>query len=246
MPLTGIGTVIALGHFYMKKDEKQILYAFVPVLIIDVIILLVKWGEVHFGVSLAQYGILPRNFSGLRGVLLAPFIHGDINHLTNNLLTFTVLGWALRFFYKEIFWKILFLSMIMTGLWTWISARASYHIGLSGVLYGVFGFLLLSGFIRKNIPLIAISFFVALMYGSMVWGILPVKQAISWESHFWGFVAGVILAVYFRNEGGIKPKKYDWEEEDDDDENPTDEPPYWMQKDDFQPYEKIWRSDYTL
>jgi membrane associated rhomboid family serine protease len=228
---------------FMKQDEKQILYAFMPVLLIDVFVLLVKWGEVYFGASLAHYGILPRSVSGLRGIVFAPFIHGDFNHIVNNLLTFTVLGWALRFFYKEIFWKILFLSMLMTGLWTWISARESYHIGLSGVLYAVFGFLLFSGFIRKNIPLIAISFFVALMYGSMVWGILPVKQAISWESHFWGFVAGIILAVYFRNEGGIPSKKYDWENEEDTEDN-SGEADYWQSgvEDDFQPYGSEWKS----
>ena len=193
-------------------------------------------------VVLGFCGILPRDFRGLKGIVFSPFIHHDFNHLVNNLLTFTVLGWALRFFYKELFWKVLLLSVLMVGLWTWISAREAYHIGLSGVLYSVFGFLLLSGFIRKNIPLIAISFFVVLMYGSMMWGILPVKQEISWESHFWGFIAGAILAFYFRNTGGVPQKKYSWELEEENENK--DENPYWeIEQEEFSPYEKPWRSN---
>jgi membrane associated rhomboid family serine protease len=226
----------------MKKDEKQLIYALIPVLIIDVLITAVKWVEWYFGLSFSGYGILPRSVEGLKGIIFSPFIHHDFNHLINNLLTFTVLGWALRFFYKELFWKIVLLSMLMVGLWTWISAREAYHIGLSGVLYSIFGFLLLSGFIRKNIPLIAISFFVVLMYGSMMWGILPLKQEISWESHLWGFIAGAVLAFYYRKSGGIPPKKYSWELEEETDENLTDS--YWeTNQDEFSPYDKPWRSN---
>ena len=86
----------------------------------------------------------------------------------------------------------------------------------------MFAFLMLSGFIRKNKQLIALSFVVVLVYGSMVWGIFPIKLNISYEAHFWGFISGVVLAIYYRKQGPQR-EVFHWpEEEPEDDENP-----YW-------------------
>jgi membrane associated rhomboid family serine protease len=128
-----------------------------------------------------------------------------------------ILGATLFYFYKEIALKVFLWIFLMGGFWTWVSAREAMHIGASGVIYGLFSFLLISGFIRRNIQLIAISFFVVFIYGSMIWGIFPIKKHISFESHFWGFVAGLILAIYYRKQGPQK-KVHHWEE-DDEDEN---------------------------
>ena len=104
------------------------------------------------------------------------------------------------------------LNYLLAGFYTWISARHSYHIGASGLVYALFGFIFISGFIRKYIPLIALSFLVAFLYGSLVWGILPWKQGVSWEGHFWGLFVGLILAIFYRKQGPQK-KVYQWEEE---------------------------------
>lgn len=169
-----------------------------------------------------QFGIFPLRLKNLSGIIFSVFIHGDFNHLFNNSIPLLILGTALFYFYKEVALKITVWIVLMTGFWTWISAREAYHIGASGLVYGLFAFLMLSGFIRMNKQLIALSFFVVLIYGGMVWGIFPIKLNISYESHFWGFFSGAILAFYYRKHGPQK-KVYEWEEEDDNE----DENQYW-------------------
>lgn len=116
----------------------------------------------------------------------------------------------------------------MTGLWVWFGARIAYHIGASGLVYGLGSFLFFSGIIRRNINLLAISLLVAFLYGGMVWGIFPYKPEISWESHLYGGIAGLILSFYYRKEGPAATKKK-WE---DDDDELSDENKYWEINDD--------------
>ncbi len=109
----------------------------------------------------------------------------------------------------------------LTGLLVWLGAKEAYHIGASGVVYGLASFLFFSGIIRKDVRLMAITLFVAFIYGSLIWGIFPEffpNQNVSTESHFWGLVVGFVLAFYYRKKGPQK-KKYDWEYEEDEEEN---------------------------
>lgn len=182
--------------------------------------------EIVFNINLKHFGIFPRSVNGIVGVIAGPFIHANFEHIFNNSIPLLILGTALFYFYKEIALKVFLWAFFMVGLWTWSSAREAFHIGASGVLYALFSFILFSGFIRKNTNLIALSFFVAFLYGSMIWGIFPIDFKISFEGHFWGFAAGIILAFYFRKQGP-QIKKYEWEDEDDD----GDEMPYWKQSD---------------
>ncbi len=116
----------------------------------------------------------------------------------------------------------------MTGLWVWFGGRIAYHIGASGLIYGLGSFLFFSGIIRRNINLLAISLLVAFLYGGMVWGIFPYKPQISWESHLYGGIAGLILSAYYRKEGpGTTSKKWEEEDDDDDDDELSDENKYW-------------------
>ena len=104
---------------------------------------------------------------------------------------------------------------IFTGIWVWIVARDAYHIGASGLIYGLAAFLFVSGIIRKNPRLMAITLLIAFLYGGLIWGIMPdfyPEKNISFESHFWGLVVGAVLAFYYRKLGPQK-KKYDWEYE---------------------------------
>ena len=139
-----------------------------------------------------------------------------------------ILGWSLFHFYKEVAWKIIVWVVIMGGFWTWISARESVHIGASGLVYGMFSFLLVSGFIRRHKQLISISFLVAFLYGSLVWGLLPIDYRISWESHFWGFVAGISLAIYYRKIGKQR-EQHQWDEEE---EELLEQLDYWKEEKD--------------
>jgi membrane associated rhomboid family serine protease len=112
-------------------------------------------------------------------------------------------------------WRVLLIIYIMSGFWLWLGGRENYHIGASNIVYGLASFLFLSGIIRKHIGLIAISLLVVFLYGSMVWGLLPVLQKISWEGHLFGTLAGILCAYSFRKEG-TQRKRYEWEFEEDD------------------------------
>ena len=173
---------------------------------------IIFWVEVKYGFNFNKYGVYPRSFVGLRGIVLSPFIHGDIKHLYHNSIPLFVLLFSLYYFYRKIALKVFIYGTLLTGLLTWIIARKSFHIGASGIIYLLFSFIFFSGIIRKNYRLIAVSLMVIFLYGSMVWYLLPVKEDISWEGHLSGFLVGFGFAFYYRRLGPQK-FKYDWEKE---------------------------------
>lgn len=173
---------------------------------------IVYWFEVSNGYNFNSFGIYPRSLSGLKGILFSPFIHGDIKHLYHNSAPLFVLLFSLLYFYRGISWKVFIYGTLCTGLLTWIIARRSYHIGASGIIYLLFSFIFLSGIIRKNYRLVAVSLMVIFLYGSMVWYVLPVKDSVSWEGHLSGFLSGLVLAVIYRDSGPQK-FQYEWEKE---------------------------------
>lgn len=175
----------------------------VPVLFV-IIIWTIYWIEINFGLNFNKYGVYPRTFAGLKGVLCTHFIHSDTSHLLNNSIPLLVLMTALFSFYKELAYKILILGGLLSGLITWLIARDAYHIGASGIVYLLFSFVFFSGIIRRHYRLIAVSLIVIFLYGSMVWYVLPIKEGMSWEGHLSGFVVGAILALIYRNIGLVK------------------------------------------
>ncbi|NUM50336.1 MAG: rhomboid family intramembrane serine protease [Flavobacteriales bacterium] len=214
-------------HSVSKKQDKASVRLFfftsvLPVLLLLIPMFLLKFIESYYHLSFSDYGIFPRKISGLSGILFSPFIHGNWAHLINNAIPLFIMGIALFYFYKEIAWKTFFWIWIMQGIWTWLAARESFHVGASGILYGLFGFLLLSGIIRMNKALLIISLLVVLEYGSMVWGVFPIKYEISWESHLWGLAAGVALAFVFKKQG-MQREIYKWEEDEEEVENSLNE-----------------------
>ena len=209
----------------MKKKEKHIiLNALVYPVLFVLLIGLIHLFQFVFETNFVHFGIYPRTIKGLIGIVSSPLIHGSFNHLFNNSVPLLILGGLLFYFYKEIALRVSVWIYLMVGIWTWIYAREAYHIGASGVLYGLFSFLLISGFIRRNKQLISLSFSVIFLYGSLVWGLFPIDIKVSFEAHIWGFVAGIVLAVYYRKKGPQKVEHY-WEEDTDD----IEENPYWME-----------------
>lgn len=166
--------------------------------------------NLEFELNLTRFGLYPRTVEGLRGIFTIPFLHGSWSHLINNSIPMLVLGWALFKFYRPVAFKTLIGIYIVSGIWLWISGRPSYHIGASGVIYGMATFLFISGWIRREKKVAALSLLVAFLYGGMWWGVLPVDPTISWEGHFWGALAGAALAFLYRKQGPTKPK-YQWE-----------------------------------
>ncbi len=177
---------------------------------------IVMWGlkliEIQFDIqnTVRQFGVLPRDISGIKGVLFSPFIHKDILHLSNNSLPILILGWFLFFSYKNIAKEIFLWLFFVSGFWLWVIGRPSLHIGASGLVYALASFLFTSGIIRKNPRLAAISLIIVFLYGSMIWGVFPTQPSISWEGHLSGMISGIVIAIFFKNYGP-KRKKYQWE-----------------------------------
>ena len=211
----------------MKKKE------IFRILFVPTVLLIVIWGvkiiEYLFDLSFVNYGVFPQNISGLKGIFLSPFIHKDFNHILNNSYSLLILIGLLFSFYKKIAPQILIWLYLISGFWLWIIGRPAFHVGASGVIYALAGFLFLSGLIRKNRNLSAISLLVIFLYGSMIWGIMPISQSISWEGHLSGFLAGLLVAVFFKKEGP-KRKKYQWEIEEEQEKEECPEIKYFMKR----------------
>ena len=205
---------ISEGAFYRKKFLLSII---VPALFVA-LMWLVKIAEVLFVTDFSVTGIYPLTLKGIPGIVLSPFIHSDAEHLFNNSLPLFFLGTALFYFYSEVAVKIFSLTYLFTGLLVWLAGREAWHIGASGLVYGLASFLFFSGIIRRYFRLIALSLLIVFLYGSMVWGIFPgIYKNVSWESHMLGFISGVLLSVIYRKEGPQAPV-YDWMEEEEEEE----------------------------
>jgi len=194
------------GAFYRKK---LLLSMIIPGIFIF-FMWLVKIIEVLFEIDLSGFGIYPLSAKGLQGIFFSPFIHGDFKHLFNNSLPLFFLSVALFYLYTEVALKVFIWTYFLTGLLVWIAGRESWHIGASGLVYGLASFLFFSGIIRRYFRLIALSLLIVFLYGSMVWGIFPgIYKNVSWESHMLGFFSGVVLSVWYRKEGPQRPV-YEW------------------------------------
>ena len=176
---------------------------------------LVFWYELQFQHNLSHFGIYPREVFGLKGILFSPFLHGDIEHLTNNSIALLVLLPILRYFYKEQSFIVLFLGILFSGLGTWLLGRPSYHIGASGLIYALVSFIFFKGIFTKYYRLVALSFTIVILYGGSVWYMFPnVKEGISWEGHLAGFFVGLALALVLKTPQFSKPIFYEWEKPD--------------------------------
>ena len=147
-----------------------------------------------------KFGILPRNVNGIKGILFSPFLHGGVGHLVSNSIPLLILLTTLFYFYNKVAVRVLILSILIGGALVWIFGRsASHHIGASGVVFSLIGFLVASGIFRKNIKALLLSIFVFFMYGGVIWGVLPTQPGVSWEGHLFGFIAGIALAYLFKD-----------------------------------------------
>lgn len=169
-----------------------------PVLLVGLMWIVFAFDQVYH-LDLYRAGVMPRSLKGLLGIISSPFIHADLGHITNNSTAALVLGWLLVYFYPKAAWRVLLACWIMGGLWVWTTARHSYHIGASGIIYGLAAFLFFSGLFRRRITLMAVSLIIVFMYGSMWWGVLPLMPHVSWESHLFGGIAGAIMAWFYRD-----------------------------------------------
>lgn len=202
----------------IKLEKKIFRYSlFLPFLFL-IIIWLVKLTEVALNTSFVEFGMYPRHTQGLKGILFSPLIHGSFKHLMGNSSTFLVLSTALFFFYRKMAMRIFLLNYFLSGVFLWIGGREVWHIGASGIIYGLTAFLLLSGLLRKDVRLLTISLIVTFLYGSFFWGLFPTEEQISWDGHLMGALSGTMLAFSFYKYGPPR-HQFDWENDDDENEN---------------------------
>jgi membrane associated rhomboid family serine protease len=200
----------------MSDEKKRFIYSLVFPGFFLLLLWAVKFFEISMDLSFVQGGVYPRRLSGLKGILFSPLIHSDWKHLLDNSLPVFLLSVALFYFYRDIAYKIWGLIYLIGGILLWCVGREAYHIGASGLIYGLGAFLFLSGLIRGVRSLIAISLLVGFLYGSLVWGLLPFDYEVSFEAHISGAVAGVILAIVYRDQGPVSERSaLDDEEEED-------------------------------
>lgn len=146
--------------------------------------------------SLVAWGIVPRSLDGLWGVLLAPFLHVNIAHLLVNSISFVLLGAITMIRRRADFWVVSAVGAAVSGLGVWALAGAgTVTVGASGVIFAYLGFLMTRGLFERSLPAIALSAGVAWLFGSMLWGVLPLAVGVSWQAHLFGFLAGVLCAA---------------------------------------------------
>ena len=156
------------------------------------------------GVRLGFLGVLPREWSGLAGILTAPLIHGEWQHLISNTVPLAILSAVIFLFYSRVAVKSFLLIYLLSGLGVWLFARPhTHHIGASGVVYGLIAFVFWSGIFRRNFRSIVLALIILIMYSGYFPGIVPGEAGISWESHLFGAFSGILIAWIFK--GRIEP-----------------------------------------
>ncbi len=147
-----------------------------------------------FRYQLDTWGILPRHAIGLRGILFAPFLHGNYAHLSANTVPFMILGWLIMSQSIANFVIVSIICMFVGGFGTWLFGATALHIGASGVVFGYLGYLIALYFFDRRLSSGLIALFVGCTYGSVLWGIFPSLPGISWEGHLFGLLSGILAA----------------------------------------------------
>ena len=191
----------------LKSIAKKVMAAIILVWLIKAI-------ELLFAIDVSAFGVYPRDLTGIRGIVFAPMIHSSFEHLVSNTLALFILTTALFYQYPRAAKPVFFIIYLGSGLGVWLLAREAFHIGASGLTHGLMFFLFLIGVFRRDKPAMALAMMVFFLYGSMVWGILPTEERISFESHLFGALMGILCAIAFRNKDPKRPEKvYSWEQE---------------------------------
>ena len=186
----------------MNAQQQQTLHAYGneakrllrPLLTIIAAMWLVEAADrLLFNGALDHLGIVPRQLIGLRGVFLAPWLHGSFAHLAANTVPFLVLGFLVMLRHQRQFVAVSMVIIVVSGLGTWLVAPAqTIHIGASGLIFGYFAFLVVTAWYERSFAAVAVAILVIALYGSIVWGVLPLAVGISWQGHFFGLLGGAL------------------------------------------------------
>lgn len=198
-----------------QTETQKLISAFqVPIYFVG-LLWIVHVAEVIFSLRLPVYGIYPRHIDGLKGILFSPLIHGDFQHLISNSVPLFMLTFVIFLFYRRVAVVSLALIYILTGCAVWLFAKSAYHIGASGVVYGLVSFVFWNGIFRRNIKSIVLALAVTVLYSGYFLGIVPGKEGVSWESHLFGALTGILVSFVFKGviEEDEKEKPDPWANE---------------------------------
>lgn len=205
----------ATDEAYAGSDDSRSRFraaAFVSVMFVAALAF-VHFASWALGLDLQRFGIHPRDAASLGGVVMAPLLHRDVLHLASNALPLLIGGTALLYLYPDSSRFVLPAVYVVPGILVWLFGRDSIHIGASGLVYGIVAYVFIGGILRRDRRAWAASILVAFLYGAMVWGVLPIKHGVSWETHLAAAVVGVVLAVALRGRDVPPRKVYSWEME---------------------------------
>jgi membrane associated rhomboid family serine protease len=175
----------SIGNASTSKQQIRFVFAiFLLITAIEVINLLT-------GRVLNQLGTIPRYVPGLRGIILGPLLHGSLQHYFSNIVPLCIFSYLMLQYGLKRYMQLTLWIILITGLLVWLFGRPATHIGASGVIYGYFGYLILAGFLSGKFKLMIVSVLVAFFYGGLIFGVLPSTPFVSWESHLFGFIAGL-------------------------------------------------------
>jgi len=182
------------------------------------------------GTELGFLGIFPREIWGLKGIVMGPLIHADWHHLFSNSIPILMLTTMTFLFYNRVALRSFLMIYFLTGITVWVFGREVFHIGASGVVYGLVSFIFWNGIFRKSLQSIVLALIITFLYSGYFAGILPNQEGISWESHLLGGLVGIFVAYYFKEEIELEEKAplASWEMA------PNKETTYFLKRDIFE------------
>jgi membrane associated rhomboid family serine protease len=185
--------------------------------------------DAAFGLRLGRFGLRPGSVGGLVGILTAPLLHGGFQHLLSNSIPLLISLTATLYLYPASSTRVIPLLWLGSGAIAWFIGRPSLHFGASGLIYGMLAYVFVGGILRRDMRSVSVSLLVGFLYGSMIWGVLPIRPNMSWEMHLGGAMMGCLLAILYRQWDRIPLLRYEWEDDDSVPEwypeAPDDDPP---------------------
>ena len=170
--------------------------------------------DAALGLRLGRFGLRPGSIPGLVGIVTAPLLHASFQHILSNTIPLLISLTATLYLYPASAIRVIPLIWIGSGALSWFIGRPSLHYGVSGLIYGLLAYVFMSGILRRDLRSVAVSLLVGFLYGSMIWGVLPIRPHMSWEMHLSGALIGALLALAYRKWDRIPLVRYDWEDDD--------------------------------
>lgn len=193
----------------MDRDIQKFIYKIKYPIFFLLLLWAIEAVDTIFNLGLSVLGIYPRQWSGLPGILTSPLIHSTWGHLASNSLPIITLTTILVLFYRKVANQAMIMIWLGTGMMVWLFARPSYHIGASGLVYGLIGFIFFTGIFKKNIKSIVLSLIVLTLYSGSVESMFPnAGNNISWESHLFGAMVGLVISFVLRSVVEDDEKQY--------------------------------------